>query len=110
MRIKMKSVISALLASVMLIGTIPAVTYAAQVNEYTDPADNWLKANGRTNELDMNATTTYETGYCTVCQRDTLGLCRGSLYRRNGRERENGRTPAFGGLHRQRGQRAGKRL
>lgn len=29
MRIKMKSVISALLASVMLIGTIPAVTYAA---------------------------------------------------------------------------------
>ncbi len=74
MRIKMKSVISALLASVMLIGTIPAVTYAAQVNEYTDPADNWLKANGRTNELDMNATTTYETGYCTVCQRDTLGL------------------------------------
>ena len=74
MRIKMKSVISALLASVMLIGTIPAVTYAAQVNEYTDPADNWLKANGRTNELDMNATTTYETGYCTVCQRDALGL------------------------------------
>ena len=66
MRIKMKSVISALLASVMLIGTIPAVTYAAQVNEYTDPADNWLKANGRTNELDMNATTTYETGYCTA--------------------------------------------
>lgn len=55
MRIKMKSVISALLASVMLIGTIPAVTYAAQVNEYTDPADNWLKANGRTNELDMAA-------------------------------------------------------
>ena len=29
----MKSVISALLASVMLIGTIPAGTYAAQVNE-----------------------------------------------------------------------------
>ena len=74
MRIKMKSVISALLASVMLIGTIPAVTYAAQSSEYTDPADNWLKANGRTNELDANATTTYETGYCTVCERDTLGL------------------------------------
>ncbi len=73
-RNKTKSVLSALLTAVLLLGSVPQVTYAAQVNEYTDPADNWLTANGRTNELDMNATTTYETGYCTVCQRDTLGL------------------------------------
>ena len=40
----------------------------------TFPADNWIRANGRTNELDMNATTTYETQYCSVCNRDTLVL------------------------------------
>lgn len=73
-RNKTKSVLSALLAAVFLLGSAPQVTFAAQSSEYTDPADNWLKANGRTNELDANATTTYETGYCTVCERDTLGL------------------------------------
>ncbi len=73
-RNKTKSVLSALLAAVLLLGSAPQVTFAAQSSEYTDPADNWLKANGRTNELDANATTTYETGYCTVCERDTLGL------------------------------------
>lgn len=73
-RNKTKSILSALLAAVFLLGSVPQVTFAAQSSEYTDPADNWLKANGRTNELDANATTTYETGYCTVCERDTLGL------------------------------------
>ena len=73
-RNKTKSVLSALLAAVFLLGSVPQVTFAAQSSEYTDPADNWLKANGRTNELDANATTTYETGYCTVCERDTLGI------------------------------------
>ena len=73
-RNKTKSVLSALLAAVLLLGSVPQIAFAAQSSEYTDPADNWLKANGRTNELDMNATTTYETGYCTVCQRDTLGI------------------------------------
>lgn len=73
-RNKTKSVLSALLAAVFLLGSAPQATFAAQSSEYTDPADNWLKANGRTNELDANATTTYETGYCTVCERDTLGL------------------------------------
>lgn len=71
---KIKRLIAGVMTANMLLGLIPAVSHAAQVNEYTDPADNWLTANGRTNELDMNATTTYETGYCTVCQRDTLGL------------------------------------
>lgn len=73
-RNKTKSILSALLAAVLMFGSAPQVTFAAQSSEYTDPADNWLKANGRTNELDANATTTYETGYCTVCERDTLGL------------------------------------
>ena len=58
----------------MLMTLMPTVTFASQASDYVDPADIWLKANGRTNELDLNATTTYETSYCTVCQRDTLGL------------------------------------
>lgn len=54
---KMKSVISAFLAIVMILGTLPVMNvFAAQSNVYVDPADNWLKTNNRTNELDMNAT------------------------------------------------------
>ena len=55
--LKMKSVISAVLAVVMILGTLPAMNvFAAQKSDYEDPADNWLKTNNRTNELDMNAT------------------------------------------------------
>lgn len=61
--IKFKSLISALLVLTMVIGMLPTISvFAAQSNEYVDPADNWLTSNGRTNELDMNATTTYESG------------------------------------------------
>lgn len=74
MKTKIKSILSALMAFTMLLSTAPTLTYAAQSNDYTDPADIWITANGRTNELDMNATTTYETSYCTVCEKDTLGL------------------------------------
>ena len=67
---KIISIIGVALALVLLMGTVPI--FAAQSNEYVDPADVWMTANGRTNELDMNATITYETQYCTVCGRDTL--------------------------------------
>lgn len=73
--IKFKSLISALLALTMVIGMLPTISvFAAQSNEYVDPADNWLTSNGRTNELDMNATTTYETGWCPVCNKETTVL------------------------------------
>ena len=71
---KIKSILSAILAVSMLLTLMPTITFASQASDYVDPADIWLKANGRTNELDLNATTTYETNYCTVCERDTLGL------------------------------------
>lgn len=71
---KIKSILSAILAVSMLLTLMPTITFASQASDYVDPADIWLKANGRTNELDLNATTTYETGYCTVCERDTLGI------------------------------------
>lgn len=70
-----KSILSTVLALTFILSAVPiTTTFAAQSNEYVDPADVWMSANGRTNEFDMNATTTYETGYCTVCNRDTLGL------------------------------------
>ena len=59
----MKSVISMLLAVILVAGTLPVSVFAAQKSDYEDPADNWLKTNNRTNELDMNATVTYETQF-----------------------------------------------
>lgn len=73
-RNKAKHILSAALSAVMLLGGMPTFTYAAQVNEYIDPADVWVSANGRTNELDFNATITQETGWCTVCNKDTIML------------------------------------
>lgn len=70
---RVKSITAMLLAAVMLIGSMPAAM-AAQSNEYVDPADKWLSASGRTNELDVNATVTYETSYCCVCEKFTTVL------------------------------------
>lgn len=68
---KFKSVLSMILAICMLATLVPNV-FAAQSNEYVDPADSWLSSNNRTNELDVNATTTYETQYCAVCDKTML--------------------------------------
>lgn len=69
---KLKSVISMTLAVIMILGMIPGMSvFAAQKNDYADPADNWLTTNSRTNELDINATITYETSWCTNCNMDT---------------------------------------
>ena len=66
---------SAFLAVVMILGTLPVMNvFAAQKSDYEDPADNWLKTNNRTNELDMNATVTYETQWCPVCNKHTTVL------------------------------------
>ena len=70
---RFKSVVSLLIVCMMIIGMVPT-TFAAQDNEYVDPADSWLTANGRTNELDFNATITQETSWCTVCNKDTIML------------------------------------
>ncbi len=69
-----KSIVSIILTICMMSTLIPSV-FAAQSNEYVDPADNWLSANNRTNELDVNATTTYETQYCAVCRKETAVMC-----------------------------------
>lgn len=67
-------VLSGIMSAVMILGTIPELSYAAQSNEYVDPADVWMEANGRANEFDINATTTYETVYCPVCDMETTQL------------------------------------
>ena len=78
----MKSVISMMLALVIIAGTLPVSVFAAQSNEYVDPADNWLSSNNRTNELDVNATITNETQYCNVCKKFTMAdRFRSVLYR-----------------------------
>ena len=74
MKDKINRILSGALAAVTLLGTMPMVSYAAQSNEYVDPADVWMEANGRTNEFDINATITYETVYCPVCDMETTQL------------------------------------
>ena len=71
--LKFKSVISVILTVMMLVGTLPTVSvFAAQKSDYVDPADNWLSTSSRTNELDMNATVTYETEFCGICNKSTV--------------------------------------
>ena len=54
---------------------IPSITtYAAQSNEYVDPADVWIEANGRTSEFDINATVTTGTMFCPVCDMPTSNI------------------------------------
>ena len=78
MRIKDKlaKITATILTASILIGISPmstAVTaYAAQSNDYVDPADSWLETNNRTNELDANATVTSGTLWCFVCNKETL--------------------------------------
>jgi len=68
---KFRSIVSIVLAICMM-ATLILNVFAAQSNEYVDPADSWLSSNNRTNELDVNATTTYETQYCSVCRKQTM--------------------------------------
>ena len=57
---KQKRALSLLLAVVLCMGLILSA-FAAQENGYHDPAEHWLTANNRTNELDANAVVTHET-------------------------------------------------
>ncbi|MDD3228217.1 MAG: S-layer homology domain-containing protein [Oscillospiraceae bacterium] len=79
-----RTVITALLAVVMLLSLMPSA-FAAQENSYHDPAEHWLTANNRTNELDANATVTRETFTCGECGKATsFEVYRTPEYTRNG--------------------------
>lgn len=66
----MRSVTCLFLAVLLALSLFPTA-FAAQQNSYHDPAEHWLTANNRTNELDANAVVTHETFYCAVCQKPT---------------------------------------
>lgn len=57
------------LISVMSLFSIPA--FAGQEDGYHDPAERWMNASNRTNELDVNATVTRETFHCYICKQPT---------------------------------------
>ena len=62
MKNKLKRILSGIMAAGMTLSLIPSITtYAAQSNEYIDPADVWIEANGRTSEFDINATVTVKS-------------------------------------------------
>ena len=57
---RFKGVISALLTLAMLMSLLtPVGVFAAQSNEYVDPAYSGLSSNNRKNYLYVNATTTF---------------------------------------------------
>ena len=67
---KHRRLISAFLTFVLCLSMIPTAS-AAQQNSYHDPAEHWLTANNRTNELDANSTVTRETFKCGECGKAT---------------------------------------
>ena len=78
MNIKFKNRLKRILSSVIVVGMamslIPSVSFAAQSNEYVDPADVWIEANGRTSEFDINATVTTGTLFCPICDMPTTNI------------------------------------
>lgn len=73
------------LVLVLALSMISTTAFAAQEDNYHDPAEHWLSAINRTNELDVNATVTRETGNCAVCgQSTTFLIYRTPEYTRNG--------------------------
>ncbi len=59
-----------LLTLALCLGMVPSA-FAAQQNSYHDPAEHWLTANNRTNELDANSVVTRETFQCGECGKAT---------------------------------------
>ena len=62
--------VAMLLSAMTAFSTFPVSAGAAQVNSYHDPAEHWMQASGRTNELDVNAVVTHETFNCGVCGKE----------------------------------------
>ncbi|MFQ9512742.1 MAG: S-layer homology domain-containing protein [Clostridia bacterium] len=71
---KLKKILSSVMAAGMVMSLIPSVSFAAQSNEYVDPADVWIEANGRTSEFDINATVTTGTLFCPICDMPTTNI------------------------------------
>ncbi len=69
----------------MALSLFSVTASASQENRYHDPADHWLTASNRTNELDANAVVTKETGECFACGTSrSITVWRTPEYTRNG--------------------------
>ena len=79
-----RSLLAAFLAVVMLFSMMPTA-FAAQEDNYHDPAEHWQEALNRTNELDANSVVTIETFNCCVCgQATSFQVFRVPEYTRDG--------------------------
>lgn len=64
---------------------LPSAAFAAQPTTYRDPAEHWMNAGSRTNELDINAVVSHETFYCHSCKQYTsFTIWRTPEYTRDG--------------------------
>ena len=62
-----KRMTALMLVLVLVVSMFSTTAFAAQEDNYHDPAEHWLNAANRTNELDANAVVTHETFNCAVC-------------------------------------------
>jgi len=69
----------------MVASLLPGAAFAAQPTTYRDPAEHWMNAGSRTNELDINAVVSHETFYCHSCKQHTsFTIWRTPEYTRDG--------------------------
>lgn len=66
-----KRMTALMLVLVLVVSLFSTTAMAAQEDNYHDPAEHWLSAVNRTNELDANATVTHETFVCSICKQPT---------------------------------------
>ena len=75
----------AMLLTLTLCFSLVPSAFAAQQNSYHDPAEHWMQASNRTNELDVNSVVTRETFKCVECGKVTsFEVFRVPEYTRNG--------------------------
>lgn len=72
--LKRNRLLALFLAVAAAISLLSGPAWAAQESSYHDPAEHWLTANDRTNELDANAVVTHETFPCPQCGKNTSFL------------------------------------
>ena len=80
-----RQVLALLLTVLTVMSMLPSAAFAAQPTTYRDPAEHWMNAGSRTNELDINAVVSHETFYCHSCKQYTsFTIWRTPEYTRDG--------------------------
>ena len=80
-----RRILAMLLTVLTVMSLLPGTAFAAQPSSYRDPAEHWMDAGSRTNELDVNAVVSHETFYCHNCgQYTSFTIWRTPEYTRDG--------------------------